>query len=89
MPQGCNAASGRFVKVVNEVIEGLERIVAYLGEVSKSLLSTRTPTPTCRKYIRALEGAYAAVRPEIPSFERDCRYLGHTISPASVRPNAK
>ena len=33
MPQGSSAAPGWFVKVINEVIKGLERVAAYLDDI--------------------------------------------------------
>ena len=33
MPQGSNAAPGRFVKVINEAIKDLDRVAAYLDDV--------------------------------------------------------
>ena len=33
MPQGSNASPGWFVKVINEVIEGLAQVAAYLNDV--------------------------------------------------------
>ena len=33
MPQGSSASPGWFVKVINEVIEGLEQVAAYLDDV--------------------------------------------------------
>ena len=33
MPQGSRASPGWFVKVINEVIEGLEQVAAYLDDV--------------------------------------------------------
>ena len=33
MPKGSNEAPGWFVKIVNEVIKGLERVAAYLVNI--------------------------------------------------------
>ena len=33
MPQSSGASPGRFVKVINEVIKGLEQVAAYLNDV--------------------------------------------------------
>ena len=33
MPQGSSEAPGGFVKVINEVIKGLDRVAAYLDDV--------------------------------------------------------
>lgn len=34
MPQGANASPSWFVKVINKVVHGLERVLAYLGDVN-------------------------------------------------------
>ena len=45
MPQGRSAAPGWFVKVINEVINGLDRIAAYLEDL---IVFDARPLPTRR-----------------------------------------
>ena len=50
MPQGSSASPRRFVKLINEVIKGLEQVEAYLDDV---IVFDYDPVAHCRT-IRAL-----------------------------------
>ena len=90
MPHGSSASPGRFVKVINEVIKGLEPMAAYLDDV---IVFESDPTAHVRT-MRALFERLCKHNPKLsPSKARlratDADSLGHSISPAGVRPNAE
>ena len=85
MPQGSNASPGWFVKVINEVIKGLEQVAAYLDDV---IVFGSDPTAHV-KNIRALFGRLRKNNLKFaPSKARlgatDADVLGHSILPAGV-----
>ena len=89
MPQGSSAAPGWFVKVVNEGIEGLANVTAYLDGViifdpgpAAHVLNIKELSKQLRKHNLKLSPSQAK------SGDTDASFLGHTISPAGIRPNA-
>ena len=67
MPRGSSAAPGWFVKGINEVIEGLERVAAYLDA---STIPTPLPTPPtsepCSNAFERTIGNVTPPRPKLP-----------------------
>ena len=89
MPQGSSAAPGWFVKVINEVIKDLVNVAAYLDDVivfdpdpAAHVLNIRAFFKQLRKHNLKLSPSKA----KIGATEAD--FLGHTISPAGIKPNA-
>ncbi|CAB1111268.1 unnamed protein product [Ectocarpus sp. CCAP 1310/34] len=72
MPQGANASPSWFVKVINRVVHGLERVLAHVDDV---ICFDEEPLGHVAKLDRARVGATHA------------NFLGHTISPAGVSPD--
>ena len=88
MPQGSSASPGWFVKVINEVIKGLEQVEAYLDDV---IVFHSDPTAHV-KTMRTLFERQCKHNQFSPSKARlgatDADFLGQSISPAGVRPIA-
>lgn len=89
MPQGSSATPGWFVKLINEVIKNLERVVAYLDDVlvfdpdpSTHINNTRALFERLRKHNLKLSPAKAKFGATKADFQ------GHTISPHSPSPIA-
>ena len=90
MPQSSRASPGWFVKVVNEGIKGLEQVAAYLDDV---VVFASDPTAHV-KIMRALFECLGKHSLTLsPSKARlgvtDADFLGHSISPVSLRPSAE
>ena len=90
MPQGNSAAPGWFVKVINEVIKVLDRVATYLDDVivfdadpSLHVADMKEMFLRLRQYNLKLPPSKAIIG------VTDADFLGHTISPAGVIPNAQ
>ena len=90
MPHGSNAWPGWFVKVTNEVVKGLEQMAAYLDDVivfdsdpTAHVKTTWALFERLRKHNLKLYPAKALLG------ATDADFLGHSIPPAGVRPNAE
>ena len=89
MPQGSSASLGWFVKVIHEVIKGLAEVAAHLDVV---IVLDSDPTA----HVKTVRALFERLRKHnlklSPSKARlgatDATFLGHSISPASIRPNA-
>ncbi|CAB1103607.1 unnamed protein product [Ectocarpus sp. CCAP 1310/34] len=88
MPQGANASPSWFVKVINRVVHGLERVLAYLDDVIcfdeeplGHVLNLIEFFKRLRQYNLKLSPGKARVGATHANF------LGHTISPAGVSPD--
>ncbi|CAB1114482.1 unnamed protein product [Ectocarpus sp. CCAP 1310/34] len=88
MPQGANASPSWFVKVINRVVHGLERVLAYLDDVIcfdeeplGHVLNLIEFFKRLRQYNLKLSAGKARVGATHANF------LGHTISPAGVSPD--
>ena len=90
MPQGSSASSEWFVKVSDEVIKGLEQVAAYLDDV---IVFDFDPTALFKTMRALFERLRLHNLKFSPSKARlgatDADFLGHSISPAGVRPNAE
>ena len=90
MPQGSSASPGWFVKVINEVIKGLTQVAAYLDDVIvfdsdpvTHVRTIRSPFERLRKHNLKLSSSKARLG------ATDANFLGHSISPAGLRPNSE
>lgn len=90
MPQGANASPGWFVKVINKVVHGLERIKAYLDDVIcfdedplAHVLNMLVFFGRLRQYNLKLSPGKARIG------ATQANFLGHTISPAGVAPDSE
>ena len=90
IPQGSSVLPGWFVKVINEVIKGLAQVAAYLDDV---IVFDSDPAA----YVKTIRALFERLRKHnlklSPSKARlgatDANFLGHSTSPAGIRPNAK
>ena len=90
LPQGSSASPGWFAKVINEVITGLAQVAAYLDDV---IVFDSDPTA----HVKTIRALFERLRKHSlklsPSKSRlgatDANLLGHSISPAGIRPNAE
>ncbi|CAB1115089.1 unnamed protein product [Ectocarpus sp. CCAP 1310/34] len=88
MPQGANTSPSWFVKVINRVVHGLERVLAYLDDVicfdedrMGHVLNMTEFFKRLRQYNLKLSPGNARVGATHANF------LGHAISPAGVSPD--
>ena len=89
MPQGSSASPGWFVKVINEVIKGLEQVEAYLDDVIVFHSDPTAHVKTMRTLFERLRKHILKFSPSKARLEAtDAECLGHSLSPAGVRPNA-
>ena len=89
MPQGSSASPGWFVKVINEVTKGLEQVAAYLDDVIVFDSDPWTHVKTIRALLERLRKHNLKLSPSKARLgATDADFLGHSISPAGVRPNA-
>ncbi|CAB1102179.1 unnamed protein product [Ectocarpus sp. CCAP 1310/34] len=89
MPQGANASPSWFIKVINRVVHGLERALAYLDEV---ICFDEEPLG----HVLNMIGSFKRLRQYNPKLSpgkarvgaTHANFLGHTISPAGVSPDS-
>ena len=89
MPHGSSASPGWFVKVINEVIKGLEQGAAYLHDV---IVFDSDPTA----HVKTMRTLFERLREHNLNFSpskarlgaTDADFLGRSFSLAGVRPNA-
>ena len=90
MPRGSSASPEWFVEVINEVIKDLKQVAAYLEDV---IVIDSDPIA----HVQAILSLFERLRKHnlklSPSKARlgatDANSLGHSISPAGLRPNAE
>ena len=90
LPQGSSDSPGWCVKVINEVIKDLKQVAAYLDDV---IVFDSDPVA----HVRMITSLFERLRKHnlklSPSKARlgatDANFLGHSISPAGLRPNAE
>ena len=90
MLQGSNASLGLLVKVINQVIKGVEKVAAYLDDVvvldsdpTARVKTTRALFERLRKHTRKLSPS------KVRLGATDADLQGHSVSPGGVSPNAK
>ena len=88
MPQGANASPSWFVKVINRVVQGLDRVLAYLDDV---ICFDEEPLEHVRNMIEFFKRLRQYNLKLSPGKARvgatHANFLGHTISPAGVSPD--
>ena len=90
MPQGSSASPGWFVKVINEVIKGLKQVAAYLDDVIVFDSDPIAHIQTIRSLFERLQEHNLKLSPSKARLgATDAKFLGHSISPAGLRPNAE
>ena len=90
MPMGASQSAGWFVKVINEVIKDLIGVEAYLDDVVKYDANPADHVSSMRAFLERLRHHDLKLSPSkatIGTTKAD--FLGHTISPEGVLPNAK
>ena len=90
MPRGSSALPGWSVKVINEVIKDLKQVAAFFDDV---IVFDFDPIVHV-KTIRSLFERFRKHKLQLStSKERlgatDANFLGHSISPTGLRPNAE
>ena len=90
MPQGSSAAQGWFVKVINEVIKGLDRVAAYLDDVIVFDADPPLHVTNMKDFFLRLRKHNLKISPSKATIgATDADFLGHTISPTGTMPKAK
>ena len=90
MPMGASQSPGWFVKVINEVINGLPGLEAYLDDVVKFDENPAQHVAGMRAFFERLRQHHLKLSPPkatIGTTKAD--FLGHTISSEGVLPNAR
>ena len=90
MTQGISASPGWLVKVINEAIKDFQQVAAHLDDV---ILLDSDPIA----HVQTIQSLFERLRKHnlklSPSKARlgatDANFLGHSISPAGLRPNAE
>ena len=89
-PQGSSVSPGCFVKVINEVIKGLDRVAAYLDDVIVFEADPSLHVANMKEFFLRLGKHNFKLSPSKAIIgSTDADFLGHTISPASIMPNAQ
>eukprot|EP00752_Nemacystus_decipiens_P015617 g13940.t1 len=89
MPQGASQSPGWYMRVINEVIQNLERVLAYLDDVIVHDTDPASHIANLRLFFERLVLHNLKLSPSktrIGATEAD--FLGHTICPDGVRPMA-
>ena len=90
MPQSSSASPGWFVEVSNEVITGLKQVAVYLDD---AIVFDSDPIA----YVQTIRSLFERPRkhdlklspPKARLNATDANFLGNSISPAGLRPNAE
>ena len=90
MPQGSSASPGWFVKMINEVIKDLKQVTAYLDDVTVFNSDPIAHVQTIHSLFERLRKHNITLSPSKARLgATDANFLGHSISPAGLRPNAE
>ena len=90
MPQGSSTAPWWFVKVINEVIKGLDRLAAYLGDVIVFDADPSLHVANIKDFFLHLRKHNLKLSPSNTTIgATDADFLGHSISPAGIMPHEK
>ncbi|CAB1108996.1 unnamed protein product [Ectocarpus sp. CCAP 1310/34] len=88
MPQGANASPSWFVKVINRVVHGLERVLAYLDDAICFDEEPLGHVLNLIEFFKRLRQYNLKVSPgKARVGATHANFLGHTISPAGVSPD--
>lgn len=88
-PQGSSAAPKWFVKVVNEVIKYLAKVATYLDDVIVLDTDPAAHARNIKAFFKQLHKRSLELLPSnVKIGATDANCLGHTISPAGIKPNA-
>ncbi|CAB1116486.1 unnamed protein product [Ectocarpus sp. CCAP 1310/34] len=88
MPQGANASPSWFVKVINRVVHGLERVLAYLDDVRCFDEEPLGHVLNLIELFKRLRQSNLKLSPgKALVGATHANFLGHTISPAGVSPD--
>ena len=89
MPQGSSAAPGWFVKVINEIIKGLVRVATYFDDVIVFDAYPSLHVTYMKNFFLRLRKHNLTLSPSKATIAAtDAEFLGHTISPTGIMPNA-
>ena len=90
MPQGSSAPPEWFVKVINEAIKGLKQVNAYLDDVIVFDSYLVAHVRTIRSLFERLRRHNLELSPsKVRVGTTNANFLGHSISPAGLRPIAE
>ena len=90
MPQGSSAAPGWFATVINKVIKGLDHVAAYLDDVIVFDADPSLHVANMKEFFLRLRKHNLKLCPSKATIgATDADFLGHTISPAGIMPNAQ
>ena len=89
MPQGSSSAPGWFVKVINEVIKGLDRFAAYLDDTIVFDADLSLHVANMKFFLRLRKHNIKLSPSKATIGATDADFLRHTISPAGIMPNAQ
>ena len=88
MPMGASQSAGHFVKVINEVIKGMECVEAYLDDVVVFNETPEQHVQAMRKFLHRLRTNNLKLSPPKATIgTTHAAFLGHTITPDGVSPN--
>ena len=89
MPQGSSGSPAWFIKVINTAITGLEQVAAHFNDVIVFDSDPTTHVKTTHTLYELLRKHNLKFSPTKAGLEAtDAEFLGHSISPAGVCPNA-
>ena len=81
MPQGISAAQGWFVKVINEVMNGLDHVAAYLDDVIVFDVDPSLHVANIKEFFLGLRQHNLKLSPSKATIgATDADFLAHTIS---------
>ena len=90
MPQGSSASPGWLVKVIIVVIKYLKQVAAYHDDVSVFDSDPIAHVQTIRSFFERLRKHNLKGSPSKARLGAiDANFLGHSVSPAGLRPNAE
>ena len=90
MPQGSSAAPWWFVKGINDVIKGLDRVAAYLDKFNVFNADPSLQVANMKEFVLLLRKHNVMLSlSKVTIGATDADFLGHTISPAGIMPNAQ
>ena len=90
MPQGSSTSPGWFVKVINEVIKDFKQVAANLDDAIVFDSDTVAHVRTIRCLFERLRKYNLKLFPSKARLvATDANFLGHSASPAGLRPNAE